>query len=85
MKDDTVEPGRPLGGAAEDVPVPVVLAAELVEDDVVSPSELDTLPTSVLSKAHILRMLFTREGKLGVSRTAVWFVLSKLDGQQRKG
>jgi len=41
MIDDTVEPGRPLGGAAEDVPVPVVLAAELVEDDVVSPSELE--------------------------------------------
>jgi len=77
MRDDIVKPGRSLGRAAEGEPVLVVLAVELVGDGVVSPSVLDTLPKSVLSKAHNWRMLFTREGKLGVSRTAVWLVFSK--------
>jgi len=72
---DTAKPGRSLSGAAE--AVPAVLAAAAVGDGVASPSELDALPRRVLSKAHSWRMLFTREGKLGVSRTAVWLVLSK--------
>jgi hypothetical protein len=79
MTDDVVEVGRSPGGAAEVVPVPVALAVTVAPDGdgVVSPSELDALPRSELAKLHTWRMLFTSEGKLGVSRTAVWFVLSK--------
>jgi len=67
MIDDTVEPGRPLGGAAEDVPVPVVLAAELVEDDV----RLSIRSWTRCRRAYFPRRIFgvccfTREGKLGV-------------------
>jgi hypothetical protein len=88
MTDDRVEPGRSLGGAAllglvppettEATGVPAVLVADPVCDGVVSPSELDTFPRSELAKAHTSRMLLTSEGRFGVSRTAVWFVRSKL-------
>jgi hypothetical protein len=68
--DDTVaKPGRFQSGAAEDAPV--LLAALRVVDGVVSPSVLDALPRIELSKAHNWRMLFTSEGKSGVSNTAV--------------
>ena len=85
MTDDVVEVGRSLGGAAEVVLVPVALAVTVAPDGdgVVSPSELDALPRSELAKLHTWRMLFTSEGKLGVSRTAIWFVLSKLDTNNR--
>jgi hypothetical protein len=49
----------------------LLLAALPVWDGVVSPSELDTLPRIELSKAHMSRMFFTSEGKLGVSNTEV--------------
>lgn len=84
MTDDRIEP---LGGAVllglmpEAVDAAGVLAipaADPVGDSVVSPSVLDTLPRSKLAKRHTSRMLLTSEGKLGVSRMAVWFVLSKL-------
>jgi len=75
MTDHAVVAGRFL--AAEDaplVPVPPVAAAAPDGwdwDGVVSPSTLDALPKSELAKLHNWRILFTSEGKLGVSRTAV--------------
>ncbi len=54
------------------------VVAEPVGDGVVSPFELDAFPRSELAKAHTWRMLFTSEGRSGVSSTPVWFVLSKL-------
>src|SRR5579863_7981278 len=86
MTDDVVRPGRSLGGAAEDTPLvlvaPVAAAPDGWDwDGVVSPSTLDALPKSELAKLHNWRMLFTNEGKLGVFRTAVWFVRSKLDNR----
>jgi len=54
--------------------VVVALAAAV---GVVSPSELDAFPRIELANAHTERMLFTSEGRLGVSSTAVWFVFSK--------
>jgi hypothetical protein len=82
----TDDAGRFLGGAAEDAPLvpepPVAAAApdgwDWDWDGVVSPSTLDALPKIELAKLHNWRILFTSEGKLGVSRTAVWFVRSKL-------
>ena len=80
MTDHAVEPGRFLGNAAEDgalVLVPPVLAAAAPDgwdcdgDGVVSPSTLDALPKIELAKLHTLRISFTSEGKLDVSRTAV--------------
>jgi len=74
------------GAAAEDAPAVLVAAAAALRlwDDVVSPSELDALPRMELSKAHIWRMLFTSEGKSGVSNTAVWFVCSKLENKRMR-
>jgi len=54
--------------------VVVALAAAV---GVVSPFELDAFPRIELANAHTERMLFTSEGRLGVSSTAVWFVFSK--------
>jgi hypothetical protein len=79
MTDDAVEPGKFLGGAAEDAPlVPVAPVAAAAPDGwdwdwdgVVSPSTLDALPKIELAKLHTWRILFTSEGRLGVSRTAV--------------
>jgi len=78
--------GSPSMAAAFDASggVRVVLAALEEEEDtdtdtdgVVSPSELDAFPRIELANAHTERMLFTSEGRLGVSSTAVWFVFSK--------
>lgn len=54
------------------------VVAEPAGDGVVSLFELDTFPRIELAKAHTWRMLFTSDGRSGVSRTAVWFVFSKL-------
>jgi hypothetical protein len=81
MRGDRLAPKRSQVGraplvllllAAGDV---VVLAPVTV--GVVSPSELDAFPRIELAKEHTSRMLFTSEGRLGVSSTAVWFVCSK--------
>lgn len=57
--------------------LPVVGDGDGDGDGDVSPFELDTFPRIELAKAHTWRMLFTSEGRSGVSRTAVWFVFSK--------
>jgi len=76
---DKLAPKRSQIGAA---PLVLVLVAAVVvvvpvTVGVVSPFELDTFPRIELAKAHTSRMLFTSEGRLGVSRTSVWFVCSK--------
>jgi len=77
-REDTVELGRSLGGAAPLVLVePVATVDGWDWDGVVSPSTFDALPRSELAKLHNWRISFTSEGKLGVSKTAVWFVRSK--------
>jgi hypothetical protein len=77
---DRVEQGRSLGDAALFGVVPAVpaLAADRAGDGVDSPFVLDTFPKIELATAQISRMLFTSEGRFGVSRMAVWFVCSKL-------
>lgn len=73
-----MELGRSLGGAAPLVLVePVATVDGWDWDGVVSPSTFDALPRSELAKLHNWRISFTSEGKLGVSKTAVWFVRSK--------
>jgi hypothetical protein len=73
----------PLVAAGDVEAVLLVAAAEVevvlapVTVGVVSPFELDTFPRIELAKAHTSRMLFTSEGRPGVSSTAVWFVCSK--------
>jgi hypothetical protein len=72
ITDEATRAGISLGGAAEDDAVGLeALAVAPVGDGVVSPSALDALPRSELANSHNWRMLFTSEGKLGVSSTSV--------------
>ena len=66
----------------EEAPFVVVVAVAAVPLDVgvVSPSVLETLPRSVLSRAQIFCMPLTIPGRLAelASRNDVWFVWMKL-------
>ena len=86
---DKLAPKRSQVGAAPLVLL-LVAAGDVVEVlapvtvGVVSPFELDTFPRIELAKEHTSRMLFTSEGRSGVSSTAVWFVCSKLQYSDRR-